>query len=66
MTSSRLRERVVQVTQCIVDTINKITQQWLALKANEYRMNQFKDASDIPKTMRVECHVMVSSAHMYQ
>ena len=68
MTSSRLQERVVQVTQRAVDRIHKITRQWLALKANEYRLNQFKDAGDIPKTMRVElpCPTIQTLGYKYE
>ena len=51
--SAALQEQVVRVTKRAVERINKITRQWIALKANEYRLQQFKDAGEIPKTMRV-------------
>lgn len=52
--STRLQERVEEVTQRAIERIKKKTRQWLSLQANEFQLTQLKDDGRIPKTMRAE------------
>ena len=52
--STRLQERVDEVTQRTIERMKKKIRQWLSLQANEHQLTQLKDAGRIPKTMRAE------------